>query len=91
MNERTSITTGTDRHTPPAVRAAVRPIPATAKAKKTTAASDIAEVSFIANDKPRLLASISASVSLAAFSMGPRTANSAIAMIRSADPGTTAS
>jgi hypothetical protein len=44
-----------DKHTPPAVRAAVVPTPATANAKKMTAAIVIAEVKTIANLKPCLL------------------------------------
>lgn len=88
INERMSITTGTDKHTPPAVRAAVLPIPATARAKKMMAAILITEVKTIANVIPCLLASISASVTLAVFSIGPLTANSAMEMIRSAEPGT---
>ena len=88
MNERISMTTGTDKHTPPAVMAAVTPIPATPRAKKMTDAIAMAEVSFIAKERPRLLASISASVNLAASWIGPLTAISAMAMIRSAEPGT---
>lgn len=88
MNERMSIITGTDKHIPPAVRAAVVPIPATARAKKTIAAVVITPVKAIAKVKPCLLTSISASVSLVVFSMGPLTPSSAIAIIRSAEPGT---
>lgn len=89
MNERTNMTTGIDRHTEPAVTQAVRlPAPATPRAKNTTAAKAMAEVSLIANERPRLLASISAAVSLAVFSMGPEIVVSVIARIRNADPGT---
>lgn len=80
-----------DKHPPPAVRAAVTPTPATASAKKVTAAAAIAEVSVIAKESPRLLASILASVNFAVVSIGPLTARSANAMIRSVEPGATLS
>jgi hypothetical protein len=73
MNERTSMTTGTDRQTDPAVMQAVTlPTPATPRAKNTTAARAMAEVNLIANESPCWVASISAFVSLAAFSIGAR-------------------
>jgi hypothetical protein len=83
------MTTGIDRHTDPAVMHAVRlPTPAAAGAKNTTEAKAMAEVNLIANERPRLLDSISASVSLAAFSMGPEIVASVMASIRRAEPGT---
>lgn len=89
MNDRISMTTGIDRHTLPAVmHAPVLPTPAIPSAKKTTAAADKLAVSPMANLSPRLLASISAWVSLAAFSTGPATTASAIARMRNAAPGT---
>src|ERR1022692_2383389 len=91
INERISITTGTDRQTPPAVSAAVVATPATASAKKAIAQIAIPAVRLMANVRPRLLASISASASLELLASGPWMASSAIAIIRSADPGTTLS
>jgi hypothetical protein len=53
INDRTSITTGTDKQTDAAVIAAAPlPTPATASAKNTTAAVAIAAVKRIANDRP---------------------------------------
>jgi hypothetical protein len=86
------MTTGIDKQTDPAVMdAAVLPTPAIPSAKKITAATAMADVNLIAYDKPSLLASISALVSLAAFSTGPEIVISAMARIRIADPGTTLS
>jgi len=92
MNDRTSMTTGTDKQTEPAViEAAAFPAPATPRAKKTTAAKAMAAVNRIANERPRLLASISAFVNLVSLSMGPEIRFSVMARIRSADPGTSLS
>jgi hypothetical protein len=66
-------------------------MPATASAKKIIAAIAIPAVSVIANVRPRLLVSISASVNFALSANGLCTASSAIAISRSADPGTTLS
>lgn len=86
------MTTGTDRNTDPAVmQAAVLPTPAMARAKNRADTTVVAVVSAIANVRPRLLASISASASLASLWIGPDIAASAMARIRCADPGTIAS